>query len=172
MREIWYLPKTLPLIQRVIVAGARDSIGMVEEPPGSNRGPDIDKLNLRAGVPLGSYWCASWAGAVWQDSGAEVPTGYASCDRWMEWAKATGRWTTHTTAPGCAVLYGKPGDATHIGIVIRTHPIILSIEGNTTIEGSQFERNGTAVSLKTVTPRDPVLGYCHPLPMPALKVAA
>lgn len=172
MKQVaWWLPKTTPLIQRVIVETALRGVGMLEDPPGSNRGADIDALNDRAKVPHGSYWCASWAGAVWADSGAEIPPGYASCDRWMAWAKQTGRWTTHTAAPGCAVLYGVPGDARHIGVVIRTQPLVLSLEGNTTVEGSTFERNGTAVGLKVVNDHDPVLGYCHPIPMKLAKAA-
>ena len=168
----WWLPLTLPLIQRAIVERAIRDVGMLEDPPGSNRGADIDALNAGAHVPPGSYWCASWVGSVWRDCGAEVPVGYASCDHWMAWAKQTNRWTLHTAAPGCAVLYGKPGDATHIGIVIRTSPLTLSLEGNTTVEGSAFERNGTAVGLKVVNDRDPVLGFCHPLALPAVRKAA
>jgi hypothetical protein len=184
----WWLPPTTPLIQRLIVEKAiKQGVGMLEDPPGSNRGKDIDALNNRAKVPVGSYWCASWAGSVWADAGAEIPAGYASCDRWMEWAKKTNRWTTHTPAAGCAVLYGQwdqkqlavgkrvilnPLDAVHIGIVIRTAPMVLSLEGNTTVEGSTFERNGTAVGLKVVNERDPVLGFVHPLMMPPLAKAA
>lgn len=173
MRDIaWWLPRTTPLIQRTIVVMAlTEGVGMLEEPPGSNRGPDIDALNLRAGVPLGSYWCASWVGHIWQNAGAEVPNGYASCDHWMTWAKATNRFTRHTPAAGCAVLYGVPGDARHIGLIIRTNPVVLSLEANTTVEGKGDERNGTAVGLKVVNERDPVLGYVHPLATPALKVA-
>lgn len=167
----WWLPSTTDPIVRAIVERAIQSVGMVEDPPGSNRGPDIDRVNKAAGVPVGSYWCASWAASIWREAGAEVPKGSASCDHWMTWAKQTGRWTPHVAAPGCAVLYGVPGDARHIGIVIRTTPVTLSLEGNTTVEGSAFERNGTAVGLKLVNARDPVLGYVHPLPMPACKAA-
>ena len=104
MKDIaWWLPKTTPLLCRAIVERAIRDIGMLEDPPGSNRGRDIDTLNDRAKVPHGSYWCASWVGAVWADVGAEIPKGYASCDFWMAWAKKTNRWTTHTAAPGCAV---------------------------------------------------------------------
>jgi hypothetical protein len=71
------------------------------------------------------------------------------------------------------VLYGVPGDAKHIGIVIRTTPMILSLEGNSTVEGSKFERNGTAVGLKVVDfAHDPILGFVHPLMMPPLAKAA
>lgn len=166
-----WLPRTTPLIQRVIVENALKCIGTLEEPLGSNRGPEIDKWNLRAGVPVGSYWCASFVGAMWLDACAEAPVSYASCDAWLMWAKMTNRYTQHTPAPGCAVLYGKGNDATHIGIVIRTGSVILSVEGNTTVE-TGFERNGTAVALKIVNERDPVLGFVHPIPLPAALKAA
>jgi hypothetical protein len=165
-----WLPSTTPLIQRVIVENAIRSIGTLEDPLGSNRGPEIDKMNLRAGVPLGSYWCASWAGAIWQDAGAEVPEHYASCDAWLQWGQSTGRFTRHTAAVGCVVLYGSGTDARHCGVIIRTAPRILSVEGNTSVE-TGFERNGTAVSLKAVNEKSPVLGYVHPLGLPVAKAA-
>jgi hypothetical protein len=34
-----------------------------------------------------------------------------------------------------------------------------------------FERNGTAVSLKAVNEKSPVLGYVHPLGLPVAKAA-
>jgi hypothetical protein len=141
---------------------AHESIGVCEEPLNSNRGPEIDVWNLRAGVPVGSFWCASAAGAWWRDAGLDVPKGYASCDNWMTWAKVTGRWSA-TPGLGAMVLYGVPGDAKHIGLVIRVTPICLSIEGNTTIE-SGFSSNGIAVALKIVAPPDPILGYVLPYP--------
>lgn len=148
-----------------VIERARRHIGVCENPPGSNRGAGIDEWNAAAGVPVGSYWCAAFVGAMWRQSGFPIPAGYASCDNWMHWAKETNRWSSHVPTLGAAVLYGKPGDATHIGLVIRTRPLVLSVEGNTTVEGSAFERNGTSVALKLVTDRDPVLGYCHLRPL-------
>ena len=167
-RALW-LPGVDAMTARLIQR-AQQHVGVCEDPPGSNRGKGIDAWNERAGVPVASYWCASFVGAMWRDSGFDVPAGYASCDTWMQWAKETDRWSQNVPTLGCAVLYGKPGDATHIGLVIRTRPLTLSIEGNTTVEGSTFERNGTSVALKLVTGRDPVLGYCHL--RPALAKAA
>jgi hypothetical protein len=166
------LPSTLDgRVQRAIVRAAMDVAAVVEEPLGSNRGPMIDAYLRNAHVPDAvilagkGYWCAAAVGQWWEDAGLPTPSGRASCDRWMTWAKETRRWST-TPVLGAAVLYGVPGDARHIGLVVRLAPLVLSIEGNTTIE-SGFDRNGNAVALKIVDPRtDPILGYCLPLPAP------
>jgi hypothetical protein len=89
MKDIgWYLPKTTPLICRTIVVMAVCDVGMLEDPPGSNRGADIDALNDLARVPVGSYWCAAWVGKIWRNAGAQVPAGYASCDHWVSVGQA------------------------------------------------------------------------------------
>jgi hypothetical protein len=161
----WLPASTDARVMRLIRRALAD-VGLLEMPPGSNRSNVIDGYNQDAGVAAGSYWCASALGAWWRDAGLEVPPGYASCDNWLTWARRTGRLAT---APGlgAAVLYGRPGDASHIGCVVRVTPLVLSVEGNTTVEGAEFSasRNGVAVSLKEVTSRDPVLGYVLPLPV-------
>lgn len=166
------LPRSLDeRVRRAIVRAVMDLGAVVEEPLGSNRGPVIDRYLRSAQVPDAvilagqGYWCAAAVGQWWEDAGLPTPSGRASCDRWMAWARATHRWSS-TPALGAAVLYGVPGDARHIGLVVRLDPLVLSVEGNTTIEGG-FDRNGVAVALKVVEPRDPVLGYCLPLPRPA-----
>jgi hypothetical protein len=148
---------------RNLVETAIAAIGICEEPPGSNRGPQVDQYNRDAGVPDASYWCAAAVGAWYRTVQLPVPIGYASCENWHRWAKQTGRWSDYP-AVGAAVLYGKEGVAHHIGLIIRTVPLILSVEGNTTIEGAAFAaaRNGVGVSLKEITPQDAVLGYVLP----------
>lgn len=156
-------------VRLVIARAMLDLVAVLEEPLGSNRGWMIDEYLQRSGLDQAAitagkgYWCAAAVGAWYEDAGLVPPKGRASCDRWMEWAKATGRWST-TPVLGAAVLYGKPGDAQHIGLVVRLQPLVLSIEGNTTIE-SGFSRNGIAVAVKVVDPKtDPILGYCLPFP--------
>lgn len=156
-------------VRRALARAVMDIGVVLEEPLGSNRGWMIDEYLRRAGVPESEiaagrgYWCAAAVGAWWEDAGLETPPGRASCDQWMRWAKATGRWSA-VPVVGAAVLYGKPGDAQHIGLVGRTHLLVLSIEANTTIEAG-FSRNGVGVALKEVTPKtDPILGYCRPFP--------
>lgn len=153
-----WLPTTTDPLHRAIVERAITDIGICESPPGSNRSGVIDGYNTAAGAPVGSYWCASAVAAWWRDSGAMLPPQPASCDSWLTWSKSTKRFAS-TPAPAYAVLYGVPGDAQHIGVVIRTTPLLLAIEGNTSLGG--FSRNGVAVDLKEV-PLARVLGYVRP----------
>lgn len=166
-----HLPRDLdPRIRRAIARAVLDLVAVVEDPPSSNRGDAIDSYLRNAGVPESvilagrGYWCAAAVGQWWDDAGlAPPPKGRADCDVWMRWGKQTGRWSSIPSL-GAAVLYGKPGDASHIGLVARVHPLVLSVEGNTTIE-SGYSRNGEAVAVKHVNPKsDPILGYVSAFP--------
>lgn len=137
-------------------------VGILEEPPGSNRGPEIDEYVRAAGSPLGSFWCACAARAWWYEAGARVPrTNAGNCDAWVSWAKAN-RLFSLTPVIGAAVIYhavDNVNDANHIGVIVRTD-VLLSVEGNTSI--GVHDANGIAVALKRVdTSR--VLGYVHPV---------
>lgn len=155
-----WLPADLSSLQRSVIEQAIASIGVAEE-GGSNRGPQIDGYLRELGVPLGQPWCAAWASAIWRAAGARVPPGWrgASCDQWMQWGMQEGLWSA-TATYGAAVLYGIPGDASHIGIIVRLTPHLYSVEGNT-IVGTSFSREGVAVDLKEVL-ASRVLGYIAP----------
>lgn len=159
----WLDPLTaLPALNKLVVRRAHRFIG-IEEVGGANRSGVIDDWNRRAGAPLGSPWCASFATAVWEDCGARLPAhGRASCDVLMTWAKNVGLWTDNPIE-GALVLYGVPGDARHVGVVARLLPRqeARAVEGNTTFAG--FSREGTAVVYKPVD-RTRVLGYVVPAP--------
>jgi hypothetical protein len=154
-----WLSPNLPALNKNIVFRAFADLGICEMPPSSNRSGRIDTYNQRAGAPLGSYWCASQATAVYVDAGADVPpSARASCDTLRAWAKREGLWKS-TALEGCLVIYGTPADAHHVGIIVRVSPYLISIEGNTAFSG--FTTNGEAVLVKKVdTTR--VLGYIHP----------
>jgi hypothetical protein len=154
-----WLPADTSPLRAGIVRRALCDVGICETPPGSNRSGRIDEYVRAVGSPLGSYWCACAVAAWWREAGAWTPPHSAgSCDEWLTWAKATGRYHT-APALGAAVLYGKPGDASHIGVIVRVTPLLLAVEGNTALEG--FSRNGVAVDLKLVSGRA-VLGYVYP----------
>jgi hypothetical protein len=152
----------LPGLNKAIVFRALADVGICETPPSSNRSGRIDKYNSRAGAPLASYWCASAATSWYVDAGADVPpSGRASCDVIMAWAKKEGLWEPKESVPlpGWMVLYGTPADAHHIGVIIRGSPYQISAEGNTAFGG--FSRNGEAVLVKKVD-LTRVVGYVRP----------
>lgn len=161
----WLDEKTPPL-SAAIARRALSDVGLCEVPPGSNRSPRIDEYVRAAGSPLGSFWCACFVAAVFREAGALTPGAGVdgSCDAWRRWAMKRGRWSQQPVV-GAAVVYGKVTDgvvdANHIGVVVRVDPLLLAVEGNTSLGG--YDRNGVAVDLKQVD-RARVLGYVHPLP--------
>jgi hypothetical protein len=118
---------------------AIDRIGVYEIPPGSNRSGLIDAWNTAAGgAPMGSSWCASFAYSAWSENGA-TPVGNAACDDWHAKGAALGRFLS-TVDIGDVALFDfgtQQGFADHCGIVIRTDPTILTVEGNTNDSGSR-----------------------------------
>jgi hypothetical protein len=172
-----HLKEDVPKLNVLICIRAAQDLAVCEEPPSSNRGPDIDAWNARAQAPKGSFWCASWATAVWEDCVVDLPPkGRASCDNLVRWAKQEGLWVKNDTVtrfpqvlPGSMVVYtngdklpGHPDelDAVHVGIVVRVTPYLMSMEGNASIGGA-FSNNGEAVVLRRVDPRR-VYGFISP----------
>lgn len=56
----WRLDPCHPLVAPVMSESIK-LVGTMESPPGSNRGSLIDALNVAAGLPVGSPWCAAFA---------------------------------------------------------------------------------------------------------------
>jgi hypothetical protein len=108
----------------------------------------LDNIAKTARTGSGYFWCAAAVATWWKEAGLEIPSGSASCDSWMNWAKKKGYWS-QTPIPGAAVLYGKPTDAVHIGIVaqVEADGSIQTIEGNTS-GTKEFSRNGCGVFIK------------------------
>jgi hypothetical protein len=123
-----------------ILIEARKLIGIKEAPGQNNRGPEVDKLILRAGGKPGQAWCGWTARAVHMDCGCPAGGGMA-----MSWF-----------VPSRLVYKIVPGDVFsvwnkylnrigHIGIVEQVLPgekFIVTIEGNTNGFGS---REGSGV---------------------------
>ncbi len=183
----WLPPDTDQLVVAIVLRAFCD-MAICENPKSSNRSGRIDTYNRRAGAPIGSYWCGSWATSVWVDAGADVPPEErASCDIIGRWARtclgcgvknpmeqvevcATCHhpilWT-NTPQVGNLVLYTDharlPGSGDlhlhHVGLLIRHEPYLVSAEGNTSYSG--FSRNGEAVLVKLVD-SSRVAGYVRP----------
>lgn len=145
-------------------------VGVCEDPIGTNRGPEIDLWAREFGSPLGSYWCALAVAKARSVGGLWVPEHDAgSCDEWVYQARHAGVMSP-LPVPGAAVVYTNGRllrggrfagqfDAVHIGLVLRTTPRLLAIEGNTTI--GTFDRSGYVLALKEVE-ASRVLGFILP----------
>jgi hypothetical protein len=144
---------------KVTLDWSLQNIGVCEDPPGSNRGPEIDAWAKEFGSPLASFWCALSVGKARQTGGLWIPLhDVGSCDEWYLEAEQQGL-LVKEPCHGAAVLYtnGKrltagryAGrlDIVHIGTVLRMRPVLMSIEGNTTL--GKYDRNGYTQTLKEV----------------------
>lgn len=110
---------------------AETQIGVTEQPPGSNNGPQIAvyRSAVQGSYP-GAPWCAyfvSWAAAQAGAPLGDHGQGFGSVAEITDWAKATGRFTT-TPAPGELILFGTA----HVGIVKSVNPdgTLTTVEGN------------------------------------------
>jgi hypothetical protein len=110
---------------------AESQVGVTEQPPGSNDGPQIAEYRSAvqgsyAGAPWCAYfasWCAREAGAPMGDQGQ----GFGSVAEITDWARQTGR-LTQTPAPGELILFGTE----HVGIVksVNADGSLTTVEGN------------------------------------------
>jgi hypothetical protein len=131
-----------------IVRLARKEIGVLEHPPGSNRGQRVEQYQASTTYP-GTGWpyCAAFcrwvldaAGVTWIDYRG------ASCPNLESWARSAGRWRSASTTPkpGWLVLFDWGGDGVsdHVGIV--EVPRKSSVEANTTrgAGGNQSDGGG------------------------------
>jgi hypothetical protein len=170
---------------KLAVQRAICDFGVMEAPPGSNRGALIDEYNVAAGAPVpddphakGPPYCASAVTAWYRAAGLETPPMDAawwvahnlkylppcSCDAWRLWALLTDRFLEQPVI-GAAILYGEETDATHMGIVIRVDPI-WTLEANTSIDG-RFNREGVAFDRKILDRHNSrVIGFVSPFPTP------
>ncbi len=133
---------------------AMTQLGIMEDPPGSNRGPQVNAYLASVGLPPGLFWCAAFV--YWSfDKAAQkigkvnplVKTGHVM----SHWNKTTGKKITTQEAvnkpslikPGHIFILNTGGSSGHTGIVEKVEGgFIHTIEGNSNNSGS---RNGIGV---------------------------
>jgi len=125
---------------------AQRYLGVREQPPGSNRGPDIERWQKWANGLTGYPWCAAFlCGMVREACGLIVPTPKRASVGFLEaWAKEVGSLLKPGTRPrrGDWIVYRWDADdwPDHIGAVTRVVAItwrgsyafgtVRTIEGN------------------------------------------
>jgi hypothetical protein len=127
---------------------ARAMVGVREDSPGSNRGPEIDEWQRACGL-VGQAWCGAFAAAALRVGGVDVPREIVWTPFILEWARdQSNGFSLHDWAerePGDLVLFAfeAGGDEVqHVGLLDldRRH----TIEGNTSSgPGGSQVRGGT-----------------------------
>jgi len=132
-----------------------------ENPPGSNRSPEIDRWLKAVGSPLGSAWCAAF---VWGclDEAGEAPK-LARSGRVQTIVDSGVLLPASKAVPGNLVVFWfkNLGRYAHIGIVVtKTSKRLDVIEGNTVADGAvgdQREGWGVFQKSRPITARIKVL---------------
>lgn len=136
------------LLSKVLEIAA-SQVGVLEDPPGSNRGPQVEQYLASAGCVPGDPWCASFVYWCFREASKDlnisnplVRTG--SCID--HWNRTRGKKTTRLKAvnnpslihPGSVFIIDHGGGKGHTGIVKSINSgYIQTIEGNTNISGSR-----------------------------------
>lgn len=144
---------------------ARGELNVTEFPPNSNRVKYWDSYNP---TWQGQPWCVAFLWWCFQEAGegqAFFGGGKtASCGTLLRWYSAQGQTVPKKDVqPGDIVILNFSGtnDTQHCGLVVEVPSwgVIKTIEGNTSIAGSQS--NGGQVCLKTRN-LSQIVGVCRP----------
>lgn len=152
-----------PLVQRTLIVAATQ-VGVLEEPPGSNRGPQVDQYLVSVGLDPedDSYpWCAAFVYWTFQQAAAHVGVENPCIqtagvlDHWNKAGRSgiTRLWADDVQEdfsllkPGLIFVISTGGGKGHMGIVgdFRDDRLV-TIEGNTNLPG---DREGVGVFRRT-----------------------
>lgn len=118
---------------------ATAAIGVKEDPPGSNRGREVDEYLRNVGLDpsRGSYpWCAAFVSTMCTAAGALQLHKSASCANLLNL-----NLDLQLSAPedGCIFVHMNPDGHGHTGFVEHVNPdgTLSTIEGNTDPHGSR-----------------------------------
>lgn len=137
-----------------VLKSAVSQVGVMEDPPGSNKGPEVNQYLASVGLEPGLYWCAAFVYWCFNKASARlnrvnplVKTGHVM----SHWNKTTGKKILAADAadnpslvkPGHIFILNTGGSAGHTGLVEKIEGgFIHTIEGNSNNSGS---RNGIGV---------------------------
>jgi CHAP domain-containing protein len=128
-----------------VLAAAQSQVGVTEQPPGSNDGPQLAVYRQAvAGAQPGEPWCAyfaSWAAAQAGEPLGSQGQGLGSVSEITQWASDNGRLlpASATPTPGDLILFGNE----HVGIVesVNADGSLTTVEGNYANSVSRVRRS-------------------------------
>jgi len=112
---------------------------------GSNRSLNIDKWNRAAGVPVGSYWCASFVSFCYKEAGYHAPYSAYSPDFFK---RNLVPFSDIKRNDAVGFYFSSKGRIAHIGLIEGSKGnYIVTVEGNTSGD-DKIDRNGGGVYRK------------------------
>ena len=139
---------------REVLNLAETQIGVMEIPPGSNKGPQVNQYLASVDLPPGNFWCAAfiyWCfDKVCPKLGRNNPV-YKTGHVMTHWNKTAGKKIIAIDAvnkpslikPGAIFILNTGGSSGHTGLIEKVEGgFIHTIEGNSNDGGS---RNGIGV---------------------------
>lgn len=140
------------LAEALLVAASQ--VGFMENPPGSNKGPEVDEYLASTGLPPGNFWCAAFIFWCFKKAAEKLGRNnplVVTAHVMTHWNKTTGKKILFHDAvnnpalvkPGSIFIMNTGGSSGHTGIVEKVEGgFIHTIEGNSNNAGS---RNGIGV---------------------------
>jgi hypothetical protein len=155
----------------VVWALKQASAGVVEHPPGSNWGPEVERWSRAAGYTFPVSWCQCFADAAAVHGGApQIVTGYTPWvlqhNPTIAGIKDYRRVKAAEAQPGDFVFYKWPGvshdPCDHVGVLIEMKATtVLDVEGNTSPGNGGSQNNGGGVFVRERS-KSLVVGYVRP----------
>lgn len=133
---------------------ALSQVGVMEKPPGSNKGPEINGYLKSVDCPPGSFWCAAFVYWCFKEAAANLNKAnplFKTGGCLMHWNKTTGKKIKSSETqndpslvkPGQIFIIDHGGGMGHTGIIEKVDGgFIHTIEGNSNPQGSS---NGIGV---------------------------
>lgn len=119
----------LPRLRRNIIGVGMSEFGkhIVESPPNSNRGPEIDKYLDLCKIDRGNRWCAAFVSWVYRNAGIDIAPNAGV----IAFSGQLTKVGLEKVLPGDCFFYIR-GDAHHIGLILYTDYVsaIMTLEGN------------------------------------------
>ncbi len=146
-------------LAEAVIAFASTQVGVMENPLGSNSGPEVNGYLKAVGLPPGHYWCAAFTYFCYQKAAEKLgrPNPHIKTagvlNHWnkagtkpkvVRVTKAQALANPMLVKPGCLFIIDHGKGKGHTGIVkeVANNGILVTIEGNTNNDGS---RNGIGV---------------------------
>lgn len=118
-----------------VIEFARSQLGVSEQPPGSNKGPEVEKYLGCVGITFPAAWCAAFVVYSHLQVGVtDIPKTGGVLDLWNK----SSEHRVSTPEPGDVVIFDYGGGKGHTGIVEAVDgDTLTTIEGNTNDDGSR-----------------------------------